>query len=402
MLKVNKNRLYNLIIIFILFLNSLCFFIPSLMNMVIKLNTYHNKILIFLIVLTSLLMLFIIKKDKTLKLGSVDWIIITFILMITIILLIQITTTNEMYYELISNCYYLYIILLFYLLKNSFKNRLDSLINIILIVGFIYTISNIIIYLLVKLGVYYNSYPLIQYVNGNLRLPQSADIIGFTCVLFSYNYIYKARKIKYLVGTIITFLTVLLVSQVRMSLLAIGITIIIMLIQEFRYYKRGFLYFVFCIAILMAGFILVTKFGITKNSILDVFIGEGQKQASALYRIIEIKHYSKYFFENYLFGFGFTNNPDIIVYSLTDIGVFGFIFKFGLLGLIWLIFLVKYFLKSLKASRNKVLTIGCITYFSFTFISLSMFDSQRIVLLPLLLFLIYESNKNNYIVVGSK
>ena len=80
-------------------------------------------------------------------------------------------------------------------------------------------------------------------------------------------------------------------------------------------------------------------------SAVAMFLGEGERYNSAVYRLEEFLHFSKYIFKNIIFGFGFSQDSTILQYSITDVGILGFLSRFGLIGLIWLLFFVKYLIR---------------------------------------------------------
>ncbi|RXW53626.1 hypothetical protein CYQ74_12680 [Enterococcus faecium] len=92
---------------------------------------------------------------------------------------------------------------------------------------------------------------------------------------------------------------------------------------------------------------MITCITLLKTNFFEKFIGIGQQQASVFYRFEVIDYYKNHFFDNIIFGFGFSDRVKNI-YNYTDIGLMGFLFRYGMS------------------------------------ISLSLFDSQRIIYFPII------------------
>ncbi|OQO64786.1 hypothetical protein BH743_10340 [Enterococcus faecium] len=105
------------------------------------------------------------------------------------------------------------------------------------------------------------------------------------------------------------------------------------------------------------------------------------------YRFEVIDYYKNHFFDNIIFGFGFSDRVKNI-YNYTDIGLMGFLFRYGMAISVWIIGLMYYFMKNLNSNIvNKLIFI----YFIGMSISLSLFDSQRIIYFPII-FSIFSSS----------
>ncbi len=264
------------------------------------------------------------------------------------------------------------------------KNK-KIILNIILFIGTFYLLFTIINFLLISKGIIFESMSsttLIHYVNGELRLPQTSDLIG---ILFLIGLIKlqeeklsnRSRMLVWLLLTVSLFV-LFYISNVRMVLL----TCLIL----FSYYLLATivsklpLLLKICIwgGSIVLGLLLISYF-----ELLKILIGDGQKSASVFYRFEVINYYRSHLFDNVLFGFGFSQ--DIIrKYSITDIGMIGFSFKYGLVGIIWeLTLFIELLIQSLKSKSVSVKLI--VIYLMITGVSLSLFDSQRILYLPILL-----------------
>lgn len=377
-----------LILTIIILLNSQLLLLKPIFDLFFPVNTYHNKLFITILVISLFfLYLFIWLLNKKYELSVFDFSILLFVFMTILILLFQVFTSNESIISLIGNAYYNFIVLLYFPLKeylNSSK-RFIRIARMIVGIGFLYTLMTILAYFIFK---YTNiaivqGVSLIQYVNGNLRFPQTADIIGLTSILSICQMIYEKKIYKknfpiYIVIFIICLLTLVFISIVRMMFVTVLITFLIIIYSWISKKSKKTMRIS-----LMCFIIPIIIIVIQKLNIFDLLLGKGQQFDSAMYRFQIIDHFSKHMFDNGFFGFGFSQTL-IMKYSITDIGFLGFIFKYGLIGISWLLFIVKLIIWKMKNSIEKTYSLGIITFISISFISLSMFDSQRITFLPFL------------------
>lgn len=121
-------------------------------------------------------------------------------------------------------------------------------------------------------------------------------------------------------------------------------------------------------------------------------------------RLEAFKHYFYYFKKNPIFGIGFLDNTNNYLLTirngilgnlyLDDLGVIGFIFQFGLMGLVILSIIYSRMVSIFYHEKNadfKVLLGGLIILFTMmNIMSACPFDSQRMIMVPFLL-AIFES-----------
>ncbi|WP_414841210.1 hypothetical protein [Enterococcus saccharolyticus] len=386
MSKVSE-RFFVFIFSLIIIMNSQFFFIPQIFMIFEKINTYHNKFMIAILCII-LFIVWLVENFNHIRFNRIDLIVLIYLLFTSILLWLQLLLNNDNNTDIVSNYYYNLILLLYFPLSNFMnksKEKSDFVFNLIISIGIIYLIATIFNYFKVVNGINISEISevtLVQYVNGNLRLPQTSDFIGITILIIlikmNQNIIEKKEFSFYILLIIIALYTLLFISDVRMVFLTCVILVIYsllkLLLNKFNLLAK---------IIIWMLFFVVVSFSIYRLELFQVLIGDGQKSASVFYRFEVIGYYVNYFFDNLIFGFGYSESVKSI-YSITDIGMLGFIFKYGLIGLIWTVLLFIYlFFKSIKTNTSSIDLI--LIYLLITSISLSLFDSQRMLYFPILL-----------------
>ncbi|MGM0329860.1 MULTISPECIES: hypothetical protein [Enterococcus] len=375
--KSKKNIFFKFIYLSILILNAQMFMLPIFFTSLTKINSYHNKILITLFSLT-LFIFWLLFREKGLKLGKADLLVISLLIIMGSLLFIQMITSKEENKLLLGNFYYNLILLLYFPLKSFFRDKINYIwfIKVYVNIGLLFTLCTIIFYYFFQDYVIQNNLTLVQLVNNKIRFPQTSDIIGSTVLFILIGTclnIYSERISLILI--IVCMYALLEVSNVRMisllSLVLIVYYFYITLLKKERIYVKILSHMI------VAFFTIIV---LIRLDFLEKFIGVGQQQASVLYRFEVINHYRKHFFDNIIYGFGFSDYVKNI-YNFTDIGILGFMFRYGILIVIWLVFLMNYFIKNIRFNfENKLIFI----YFIGMSISLSLFDPQRILYFPII------------------
>lgn len=378
-MKTTKNNNNYIVIsyIIILLLNAQLFFLPKIYNFFEPFNDYHNKLLITVITIIIFMMWLVVNKFN-IRFTKMGLFVLIFTIFSLFLAMIQSVSSFEKNQDIMSNYYYNLIPLLYFpLLEIDLKKILKWFLRI----GFLYSISAIITFITLNLSLVTaeNVNTLVNYVNGELRLPQTSDLIGLTAVIFMiYSNEMGKRKIK-TTGIVLYFLMIILfISKVRMVFLTVSIIFIFYIINDFIQ-KKGTLYKVFIYLIIIFCFAIL----FLKIRLLEVIIGSGQKAASVYFRFEVIKHYGKHFMDNIIFGFGHSKNVKEI-YNYTDIGFLGFIFRYGIIGTVWLFTWLVYQLRELMNFKRNT-TVIIFLYIIITGISLSLFDAQRVIYFPLLM-----------------
>ncbi|MGF2115884.1 O-antigen ligase family protein [Enterococcus casseliflavus] len=223
---------------------------------------------------------------------------------------------------------------------------------------------------------------MVQEVNGIIRFPQTSDLIG-SVVLFII--LAKSLKIisqfKMIVYATLCMFCLLFISNVRMVTL-ISIIILIYFFYSLQLNRKSSYIKIICSILIIIGICIITiQFGL-----IERFIGVGQQQASVFYRFNVIDYYRNHFLDNLIFGFGYSSSVKTL-YNYTDIGMLGFIYRYGIIGLMWVISIILYFY---KGNKNSIINKTIFIYFLGMAISLSLFDPQRILYFPIL-FSIYTN-----------
>lgn len=378
----NIEKKFIITFIAILLLNSQFFFIPQIVSPFFIGNSYHNKLLITLLCIIIFLFWFV-ENFKEIRFNKIDLLVVSYFLLTLLLLCIQLAISNESKLELIGNYYYNLVILLYFPLTSfmlkQHRNR-DIIVNLIIFIGILYLLSTIIIYYFILNGIQVtkiSSVTLVHYVNGALRLPQTSDFIGFSVLLMTIKMVEKKRDSLMVLLISLSMYVLLKISQVRMifvtCLVFILYSLILLGIKKFNKLSK----LIMCLFISLFFVFLFFRF-----ELINVLIGEGQRSASVFYRFDVISFYATHFFDNLIFGFGYSNSVRDI-YSITDIGLMGFIFKYGMIGFFWILF---YFFILIKITKKKIITSNLIViYLLITSISLSIFDPQRILYFPILL-----------------
>ena len=172
----------------------------------------------------------------------------------------------------------------------------------------------------------------------------------------------KRSRFIIIVALILFYLVYFL--QSRTTLVVLSITLLIYFYHNFTMREKirkllvyGSLIFVVASILISLGHTsLFEKYQLLFHNVLNAFLSESSDEASATVRFVEYNTAFDYIVKNPLFGNGFISNQwnggwhKILGYFYpADIGIFGNIFVFGLIGTT-LIYLPYYF--SLKISRN--------------------------------------------------
>ncbi|HAQ0189312.1 MULTISPECIES: hypothetical protein [Enterococcus] len=383
-IKLKNDKLIKMVLIVIFILNAQIFMLPLFSSVFKNINTYHNKLLITILSLL-LFIYWLFVRYKAVEFDKSDLIILDLLLLMCILLFTQLISSGEKIQLLISNFYYNLILLLYFPLKSFFYNKknLAWFIKMYVCIGIIYAVSTCVCFYFFQDYITQNNITLVQSVNSKIRFPQTSDLIGSTILFILIGMgtrLYSTKKA--IIFLVICMYCLVEISNVRMITLISVILMLsyfykIILLNEVAYKKILFHLIV----------IVITCITLLKTNFFEKFIGIGQQQASVFYRFEVIDYYKNHFFDNIIFGFGFSDRVKNI-YNYTDIGLMGFLFRYGMAISVWIIGLMYYFMKNLNSNIvNKLIFI----YFIGMSISLSLFDSQRIIYFPII-FSIFSSS----------
>ena len=185
------------------------------------------------------------------------------------------------------------------------------------------------------------------------------------------------------------------VSRTRMLIIIVILCGLIMYIRETKNTTRGNKVIIFL------GLVCVALcFTPQLNAFFDTFsTSNAETGSNTLIRFEAIAYYMSHILEHPLTGQGFINaaNSDSLYTLLRgsgghfyydDIGCIGTASRFGIPGFIFQFALIPYFVKIIRSAQGmceQTLLIGLLAYYVISMISLSMFDTQRIIVLAIIL-----------------
>ena len=314
------------------------------------------------------------------------------------------------FYEIFSLGHGFLLLLLYPIIAiNSDEESQKKIINVITVFSIILStlfLTQSFAYKLLKITfLHIKEYPslaLIQKRSYGIRMTVPGTLIIFS-TLISFGQILGKKKGIHILNCILGMLYIVLVCQTRMTTLAIIATFMIILSNKI--FENRFKYLKEIMVIIIAIFIFILPFRISE-------IFENNHSGSVYAREYAVKYYMESFLKHPLFGVGClendTKNHDILLImhgskgyaNTTDVGYIGYIFQYGIVGIVLLLFLLKNIINIIKKVKNKnemyYSTITCLLYILLTCGTLSIFDTQRIVMLPIILYMLncLEINEN--------
>lgn len=243
---------------------------------------------------------------------------------------------------------------------------------------------------------------LLDYRNGRIRLIAS-DLVTFVGML-SIGLYYsrdntKKQKRRYLINVFTTILYELFCSQTRSSLLGF-VTIFILtslIIGGKNKKKKLFFSFVIIACLVAASGFIIRFFGNIRSSIIN------KTDYSMYHRIFAYDYYITTTLKSPLFGIGLLNDEPLVDaywkvvhgpfinagYGYSDVGFIGTVGKLGIIGgifyLIPMIIVFKRYKIAEKNENKDSVNFAIFLIICFSLINLSFFDSERIMMFPILL-----------------
>ena len=238
-------------------------------------------------------------------------------------------------------------------------------------------------------------------------------------LFYSLFKISKEKKSRYSVLVLLILFYLVYFLQSRTTLVVLVITLLIYFYHNFslrQKIRKLFIYGTLLISGITIFFILgftslIEKYQLLFHNVLSAFLSESADEASSAIRLLEYKTAFSYIAKNPLLGNGFISNQwnggwhEILGYFYpADIGIFGNIFIYGIIGTAF-IYLPYYF--SLKMSRKissqNVFYKTCeymllFFFFSMFFSAVNIRDSSSIMFLVCMIYYFryyYFSNKYN-------
>lgn len=400
----------------ILLLEMRFFYLFKLPNQIEKYNTYHNKQIILFIIVILVLIVILIKIKCKFRKGLFYNSFILFCIFYILQACISLLRYNQGMKGIIGSSYHLLLILLYFVLMNYIINEKSYkyVLNIIIIFSLITSTLFVIQALVYNYGggLFLNIYEInvtskIPLRDGMIRLTHPSTLISFSIVLSSFQ-MFKSRggeKLVCTLNTIIGVIYIYYVCQTRALLIAVLIPVVIGIVSKPQ--KRKEVKFIYILLIIIFGIFILSS-SIT-NEFLSSF--SDPAEAGSIYaRQYGINHYMNQFNKNPILGMGFIqdiiNTPEFYIVhgeqgylTTTDIGIIGFLSNYGLLGIVWLstvlvaLFNVIFSIYKQGKLREYINLVGILLYVILTLPTLVITDSQRIILLPIIMAIFEYENR---------
>lgn len=360
-MKIKLNMIYTLIVSLLIIVNEKYFFMTK---------NYGNWIWVLILFTLLLITCNLLKKDKE------QFYFKNFIILYLIINVITMLISTYKYGQpmslAISKYKFVVIIFLYFPLNKIVKkigvNKVDKIIIILAVFSAYAMIIQKFTY--PQLTIIHNGNTL---RNGNFRNFQIQPLVSIAIILLT-NYLfypdikYKS-KTKLLISMIPLVYYTIYISSTRSSSIALlgTILLIIWLNNKERINKKELKIYWNLISFFM--FVILIFIGY-KYSIEIIGNSVSMNESSSINRIGAINHYIDKFIEEPLFGYGLYNTSYEYGLTLTganlryyadDVGIFGYIFQYGLIGIVLLIHIgisINKIIMSLdKYNKNKYLGI---------------------------------------------
>ena len=354
----------------------------------------------------------IIKQNSLRKIISNYRYVIKLIIIFLIFILIEGMYSMLLYNQSLFNVwwasyYFLSIIIILPFLDLVEKdNDVDKILNIINILIFLF----IVITLIQSLIYNYLGHEILIFDSKGIRNGRVRIWLGSTIGLFtSYNmycFMQKRKgKIFNLISLIMAIFALFYCEMTRGNEIAVIISIILMYFLSKKLDIKKF--FVIVISIIVLVYCINNR--IFSSFFSTLFQNSNSDMYTTGYRINSMTYFFDFWKNSPIFGMGFIlpNRADLvnILYGPTgicyydDIGVLGFLFHFGVGGIIIISItlgrMIYILVKNINIQyKHKPLLIGLLSYYIMTIPSLSIYDPQRIVMLPICLGIFEFVNRN--------
>ncbi len=393
------------------------FFIVPLPYAIDKLNTYHTRYLELLCILVMYLAYHRYKKEHFLYYNNV----IVFLLIIIIDLIFTLARySGASIHEVIAPFSTYLLILLYFPLSNYFRSekhfesfkRLFLSFNIVACVllvfqAFVYNTRHQ-LFLKVFEITYLDD---LQIRNELLRITYLTTIVSASVVV-SVTELFSLKKhvISNLINLIVSAAYFGYVAQTRMYI----IILLLVVLYVFYFLKNNTNSFVIASTFLI-GTALIVFLAIKLDvktmmyELIEPMLDGSYKNDGSYYARLEaISHFSKSIFKYPLTGLGIiipdkTSDYYYVIHGphglsvYTDVGILGTTAEFGLPMLIWFICIMGKIRKAIKKlhSKESSYSKAFFVFILLSCISLSIFDPQRIIILPLVLAINNRSIRNS-------
>lgn len=334
-MKIKKENIYLIIIFLFIFFNEKCFYL---------LNLNSSLWIYFLISITIILLVLNIKLIIKHR-----YRFILFIFTFLILNFIEISMTSLKFgqpFSMALSRYKYLLIFVAYIPISVILNKINieklkiMIINLGTVLSILYIIQAIIYPKLIIFNMYYmERADRIRFYTGSYLI-----IIS---ILITFSYLLCNFKRKYFIYLVIQIFMLIFVSQTRSSIVILFITLILGLlinIKDFNFKKflKVFIMISFVIILLMPYISKLT------DSIKDSLFNEYSDNGSISIRIDAQKYMINKIKENPLLGVGMYDNTyqeagnitgSVYKYYVADVGIIGFVFQYGILGLLVFVYL---------------------------------------------------------------
>ena len=242
----------------------------------------------------------------------------------------------------------------------------------------------------------YKSWTILDIRKFGIRLTTPGTIIIFS-TLISFGQIVGGNKDKiHFINLFLGLVYIVFVCQTRMT--TIMIFLAMFLIVFFKMNKNRFKKTKICMVLLIGICVLILPYYIDE-------IFKNEEGGSVVARVYAVEIYGKSIMKRPVFGIGLLpdDKSDFTINNImrgkkgyahiTDVGYIGYVFLFGIGGIVLLVILVKILYDIIKKCKTKDAAyyslISCLLYIILTSATLSIFDTQRIVFLPFILYIAY-------------
>lgn len=326
-----KNKKYNvfeiIILTLILIVNNRYMYMISLGN------NMHINIIVLLILILLIFTIHIKVKYMFISELMILYLLIIYTSLLSIFFLGQ--STRHIIDANRGMLYYFLYFPLVYISKKYIKRKIIR--DILKFLGLLYAVMIIIQFFL------YPSIFFMKGVNFAYRLDGYRFFGGFPIVISSFfilaDELFSVNGWKSKLFTVISLMVeyyyILAITKTRNVFLAVTFAFIILLIIQKRY--RGYGKLVLIIGFLLIGYIFFKDYlvNLVELSLNDT-TGTGED------RMIYINYVLDNIKNSYYMGFGLTSPQfQAVTYHIhDDIGIFGYFFEFGILGLIWAAYMI--------------------------------------------------------------
>lgn len=404
--------------LFLLLLLQVNFFdlINTKNNFLGILNGYNQKNLISFLVVIYLI-IFILKGRNNIQNNEIikrnfNAFVLSFELVILITLFFSSFVYNQSIVDTFINSFYFIILFLYFIYSSYFSNwlRWIRVIKMFSVFSFILSITKLIqSFCVMNYGIQIlklnNDVDYDTALSGNYvilnftRIPSACDFVFFSTFLLivtiTINKSFFNRWFSIIILTT-NIMYIILVGQTRLyiAMISLMVGLYVVNVVNNKYGSFGIFATIFIFLLLL--------YKIVGKIIYYFMYGNELRAKSAFMRFYEMNYYLELFKNNPWIGLGFPDSKDYgfllhggnFSYYLDDVGIIGYIGRFGIIGCIPLFIFICTYIKQGLRINNIFVFLMFIVYIVGSFISLSLFDEPRIFYLPfLLLFLDFLGSK---------